>query len=237
MASSKSKSKPKPKPQPQPQPQPQSQLPPQTHPQLPYYTPVPSHPASERNYVVLPLYIPLLHRRCNRFRLLTAASVLLLVASTFVLWPSDPDVSIVRLRLRRIAVHTFPRLSLDVSMSLMVKVRNVDLYSMNYRSLHVAIEYRGKELGNVTSEEGHVRARGSSLVDASLELNGVAVLSDVIFVLEDLAKGTIPIDTVTEVRGSMGFLFFQLPLRTKVSCQVYVNTNTQKVLHQNCYPE
>lgn len=122
-------------------------------------------------------------------------------------------------------------------MSLMVKVRNVDLYSMNYRSLHVAIEYRGKELGNVTSEEGHVRARGSSLVDASLELNGVAVLSDVIFVLEDLAKGTIPIDTVTEVRGSMGFLFFQLPLRTKVSCQVYVNTNTQKVLHQNCYPE
>lgn len=103
-------------------------------------------------------------------------------------------------------------------MSLMVKVRNVDLYSMNYRSLHVAIEYRGKELGNVTSEEGHVRARGSSLVDASLELNGVAVLSDVIFVLEDLAKGTIPIDTVTEVRGSMGFLFFQLPLRVSLLC-------------------
>ncbi|RVW58333.1 hypothetical protein CK203_105065 [Vitis vinifera] len=42
MASSKSKSKSKPKPQPQ------SQLPPQTHPQLPYYTPVPSQPASER---------------------------------------------------------------------------------------------------------------------------------------------------------------------------------------------
>lgn len=210
MASFKSKSKPKSKPPP---PQPQQQP--------PFYAPLQPPPQQtvvpDRNYIVLPLYIPLLHRRCNRFRLLTAASVLLLVASTFLLWPSDPDVRIVRLRLRRIAVHTIPRLSLDVSMALMVQVRNVDMYSMNYRALHVAIEYRGKELGNVTSAEGHVRARGASYVDASLELNGVAVLSDVIFVLEDLAKGTIPIDTVTEVRGSMGFLFFQVPLRVSPS--------------------
>lgn len=87
---------------------------------------------------------------------------------------------------------------------------------MDYRTLEVAVGYRGKKLGHVRSENGHVRALGSSYVEAELDLECVKVLSDVVFLLEDLAKGTVPFDTVTEVTGRLGIFFFRFPLKVKV---------------------
>lgn len=57
-----------------------------------------------------------------------------------------------------------------------------------------------------------MRARGSSYVNASLELNGLEVIHDVIYLIEDLIKGVIPFDTVTMVKGELGVLFFEIPL-------------------------
>lgn len=101
----------------------------------------------------------------------------------------------------------------------------------------VSIGYRGKKLGFVTSDGGHVRARGSSYVDAMLELDGVEMLTDVVWLLEDLARGLVPFDTVTEVHGRLGVFFFHLPLKAKVSCEVKVNIRNQTIIRQNCYPE
>lgn len=77
----------------------------------------------------------------------------------------------------------------------------------------VSIGYRGKKLGFVTSDGGHVRARGSSYVDAMLELDGVEMLTDVVWLLEDLARGLVPFDTVAEIRCQLGVFFFHLPLK------------------------
>ncbi|KAK3028344.1 hypothetical protein RJ639_037806 [Escallonia herrerae] len=98
-------------------------------------------------------------------------------------------------------------------MDLTIKVWNPDLYSMNYGSLVVSIGYRGKGLGFVSLSRGHVRPRGASYVDATPELDGVEVMSDVFLLLEDLARGSIPFDTVTEVRGLLGLSIFRLPLK------------------------
>lgn len=57
-----------------------------------------------------------------------------------------------------------------------------------------------------------MRARGSSYVNASLKLNGLEVIHDVIYLIEDLIKGVIPFDTVTMVKGELGVLFFEIPL-------------------------
>lgn len=57
-----------------------------------------------------------------------------------------------------------------------------------------------------------MRARGSSYVNASLELNGLEVIHDVIYLIEDLIRGVIPFDTVTMVKGELGVLFFEIPL-------------------------
>jgi LEA14-like dessication related protein len=135
----------------------------------------------------------------------------------YLFWPSEPDMKIVRLRMKRIHIHTVPRVAVDISMSVTVRVRNTDVYSMDYRALEVAVGYRGKNLGHVRSEQGHVRARGSSYVDAELDFDGVELLADLVHFLADLAKGTVPFDTVTTIEAQMGLLFFHVPLLVKLS--------------------
>ncbi|KAK9281394.1 hypothetical protein L1049_004294 [Liquidambar formosana] len=197
---------------------------PKTQP-TPYYHPIPPPPDHHhpQNYVVLPLYYPAGHRRRLPCRLICTISFLLLALAVYVFWPSDPDVKIVRLRLDRVRIHTIPRISLDISLALTVRVHNVDMYYMDYKHLHVAVGYRGRELGHVRSSHGHVRARGSSDVDAMLEFNGVEVLYDVVYLLEDLAKGTVPFDTVTKVRGHLGLFFIQLPLEVVLYIYPYTS--------------
>nr|XP_011466700.1 PREDICTED: uncharacterized protein LOC101294785 isoform X1 [Fragaria vesca subsp. vesca] len=161
--------------------------------------------------------------------------LLLLFSSLYLFWPSDPSVKIVRLKLKKVHVHTRPRVTIDVSMAVRIKVRNGDVYSMDYDALEVGVGYRGKRLGQVRFQQGHVRAFGSSYVDAEVEFNGVGVFSDVVLLLEDLAKGTVPFDTVTEVRGKLGVLVFHFPLRARVSCEILVNMMNQTIFRHNCY--
>lgn len=87
------------------------------------------------------------------------------------------------------------------------------MYTMNYDRLDVAIGYRGKELGRVVSGGGHVRAKGSSYVKTKMEFYEVEVGWELIYLLEDLAKGFVQFDTVTQFDGSFGFSFFQVPLK------------------------
>ncbi|XP_057967894.1 uncharacterized protein LOC131157620 isoform X2 [Malania oleifera] len=207
------------------------------------YHPVPPHPDDPQppNYVVLSpavLLPPLRPRRSQwQCRLTCTAALLLLAAAVYLLWPSDPDVSVERLRLDHLRIHTWPHIAIDISLALTVKVRNKDFYSIDYESVKVSIGYRGKRLAHVRSGHGHVPALVSSFVDAKLDFDGIEVLSDAIFLLEDLAKGVIPFDTATKVEGQIGFFFFQFPLHAKLSCEVFVSTINQTVLHQNCYSE
>ncbi|XP_031385009.1 uncharacterized protein LOC116198887 isoform X2 [Punica granatum] len=193
-------------------------------------------PEGDADLDVLPLqrFFPSTSRQ---FYTICAASLLLLATVTYVAWPSEPDIKFVRLRLDRIRIRTKPCLLIDISLFLKVKVINADLYSMDYEALDVAIGYRGKALGHVRSQHGHVRALGSSYVDAEVELDGVEVLSDAVLLLEDLAKGTVPLDTITLVEGRLGVLFFGFDLKVKVSCEILVNTNNQTIAQHDCYAE
>lgn len=74
-------------------------------------------------------------------------------------------------------------------------------------------------------------------MNASLVLDGFQVLHDLIYLIEDVAAGSVPFDTVSRVRGKLGLLFFDIPIQAKVSCEIYVNPKSQKINHQNCYPE
>ncbi|GAB2269420.1 hypothetical protein Dimus_004337 [Dionaea muscipula] len=208
------------------------------------YTPIPQslpHQPPPQNYIILPFFYPTStprrHRRRYRGIIFAAISLILLSISVYILWPSDPELKISRLSLHRVSVQTHPRISIDVSLNATVRVRNRALYSMDYERLEVALGYRGEKLGHVTSTGGHVSSRGSSYVDAVVEFDGVEVLFDWIYLVEDLAKGMIPFDTVTQLTGRLGFFHFQLPIQGKISCEIDVNTRNQTIIHQNCYPE
>ncbi|XP_021774037.1 uncharacterized protein LOC110737991 [Chenopodium quinoa] len=191
------------------------------------------------NYVVLhlPFNLPTFDPPVWKKIYKTTLFLLIIATSTFVLWPSDPDVKIVRMRTHHVRIHTRPRISVDVSLDATVRVRNKAVYSMDYSSLDVAIGYRGKELGHVMSGGGHVRAKGSSYVDTRVEFTRVEVVRELIYLVEDLAKGFIQFDTVTQVDGSFGFAFFQVPLKGKISCEIVVSLKQQTLTSQNCYPE
>ncbi|CAN1822481.1 hypothetical protein LINPERHAP1_LOCUS29986 [Linum perenne] len=191
------------------------------------------------NFILLPYYrspppnpIPLFLRRCLAFTVI----ILLLSSAVFFLYPSDPNITVLRVALNHIQVHSSPKFTLDISLSLTVKVQNPDVFSLDYDYLSLSIGYRGRQLGVVRSQGGSIKARGSSNVYATLDLNGLEFVWDSFYLIEDLAKGVVPFDTMTTINGDLGLLFFKIPIEGKVSCDVYVSTNNQTVVRQHCYP-
>ncbi|XP_021723671.1 uncharacterized protein LOC110691043 isoform X2 [Chenopodium quinoa] len=207
------------------------------------YSSLPSNPNSQpttvQNYVVLPIYYPTRHRFLRHLRrnFLSISLLLLLILAVFLLFPSDPELRLVRLKLNHIRVNSDHHLSLDLSLSLTLKVRNPDFFSVNYDALNVSISYRGRELGFVNSHGGRIKARGSSYVDATLLVDGFEVFHDLFYLIEDVAAGKVPFDTVSSIKGRFGLFFIKIPIQTKVSCEVDVNPKDQTIVHQNCYPE
>lgn len=101
----------------------------------------------------------------------------------------------------------------------------------------ISVAYRGKQIGHVVSDYGRIKARASSYVNATLELTDVCVFSDLIPLIEDLTRGSITFDTVTQIGGELGLFLFDIPIKGKVSCEIVVDTRNETITHQNCYPE
>ncbi|VAI01305.1 unnamed protein product [Triticum turgidum subsp. durum] len=191
------------------------------------------------SYVLL---VPVRLRRrlrggCGCGRVAAALAALALLALAFLLWPSDPGVSVARLRLAHASVVARPAVALNVSAALKARVRNPNLFALAYSRLDVAIGYRGKPLGTVASGGGLVRARAVSYVDADLRLDGIRVVEDAIYLFEDLARGSIPFDAVVEVEGHLRFFFLSVPVKGRIACVVHVNPHDQTIVHQDCYPK
>lgn len=58
-----------------------------------------------------------------------------------------------------------------------------------------------------------MRARGTSYVNATLQLDGFQVIHDVFYLIDDLASGSIPFDTDSIVNGKVGLFFIQVPIK------------------------
>lgn len=208
-----------------------------------FYSPIPSgpnNPESQQSVVVLTHYRPTPHYYCGRsLRLCISitASILLLSAAVFFLYPSDPTLHLARIKLNHVRVNTSLKPTLDLSFSLTIRVRNRDFYSLNYDSLKVTVGYRARELGFVISDGGHVRARASSYVNATLVVDGLEVLHDVFYLLEDLAKGVIPFDTDTAVDGTLGVLLFKIPIKVNLFLIQGRTFYLESVLADNCLNE
>ncbi|KAL9309441.1 putative Late embryogenesis abundant protein, LEA_2 subgroup [Arabidopsis thaliana] len=207
---------------------------PKATPSLPDYKPLPSSSSHEVNDAVLISSHPSSPSR-RRFIisifLISFASILI-----YIFWPSDPRIKIIRVKISHVHVHRRPVPSIDMTLLVTLKVSNADVYSFDFTDLDVTIDYRGKTLGHVSSDGGHVTAFGSSYLDAEAELDGVMVFPDVIHLIHDLAKGSVEFDTVTETNGKLGVLFFRFPLKAKVACGILVDTVNQTISRQSCSP-
>ncbi|KAJ0697831.1 hypothetical protein HanLR1_Chr10g0373421 [Helianthus annuus] len=86
------------------------------------------------------------------------------------------------------------------------------------------------------SDYGKVKAFGTSYIDATLVLDGAGVVSQAVFFIEDLLRGEIPLTAVSEIRGGLGIVLFDLPIKAKLSCEVVMNTRNQTIERQDCCP-
>jgi LEA14-like dessication related protein len=177
-----------------------------------------THPADSYAVFLVPIR---LRRGCGSRCLGPLLSVVALLSLTgFLLWPADPDVSVARLSLEHVSVAAHPAVAITISAALKVRVRNPDLFALDYSRLAVDIGYRGAKLGRATSGGGHVRARAVSYIDADLHLDGIRVVEDAFYLLEDLARGSVPFDTVVEVEGHMRFFFLSIPVKVDARCSI-----------------
>nr|XP_043625293.1 uncharacterized protein LOC122596732 isoform X2 [Erigeron canadensis] len=179
--------------------------------ETPYSALAPNNtPPPPQFYLLLPLYRPSNRRRYFAY----AATILILAATIYFLYPSDPHLKVVNLRLDKFKIHKLSEI--DIQLGVKIQIRNPDVYSLDYKSLNVCVEYRGEELGFVTSDGGKVKAFGTSYIDATLVLNGSEVVSEAFYLIEDLIKGEIPFVTTSEIRGNLGVLFFNLPIQREI---------------------
>nr|ADP02176.1 hypothetical protein 1E5.1 [Triticum aestivum] len=193
-------------------------------PYLSPHSPADFHDADDSYVLLVPVRLRRrLRRGCGRGRVAAALAALALLALAFLLWPSDPGVSVARLRLahpprRR---HRLPR------------------PAARHRRLRRRPRPRARRL----------------YVDADLRLDGIRVVEDAIYLLEDLARGSIPFDAVVEVEGHLHFflsipvkLWIAIPLTRqlmlistfvmgRIACVVHVNPHDQTIVHQDCYPK
>ncbi|KAL0661966.1 hypothetical protein Bca4012_098803 [Brassica carinata] len=182
---------------------------PEATPSSPEYKPLPSSSRDLDGAVLISHPSSISRRRfIISLFLISFASILI-----YIFWPSDPRIKIERVKVSHVHVHRRPVPSIDMTMLVTLKVSNADVYSFDFTALDVAIGYRGKTLGHVSSDGGHVKAMGSSYLEAETQLDGVTVFADVINLIHDLAKGSIEFDTVTETNGKLGVLFFRFPLK------------------------
>lgn len=106
-----------------------------------------------------------------------------------------------------------PRAALDLTLKLELNVRNPDFFALDYRSVVSSVSYRGKQLGSVNAAGGKVEARGQSNLKAELNLDGVRIVDELLYLIEDLRKGSVPLDTVTQLEGSLGLIFAEIPVK------------------------
>ncbi|KAI4998537.1 hypothetical protein ZWY2020_053879 [Hordeum vulgare] len=211
----------------------------------PYLTPHPpsglhaTSPSDDGSYVIL---VPVrlrrrLRRGCRCGCVAPVLASLVLLALAFLLWPSDPGVSVARLRLAHVSVVARPAVALNVSAALKARVRNPNLFALGYSRLDVAIGYRGRPLGTVSSGGGLVRARRllrrrrpPPRQDPRRRGRRVPPRGP--------RAGSIPFDAVVEVEGHLHFFFvLSVPVKGRIACVVHVNPHDQTIVHQDCYPK
>jgi len=71
--------------------------------------------------------------------------------------------------------------------------------------------------------------------DAEVWVNAGRVLDDVVDLIADLATGSVPLEIVTEVVGSIRVFRFHIPVKGLISCSVNISPETQRIISQDCY--
>lgn len=198
------------------------------------FVPAPCSPVLVRLRRLRPRRTPYLRRFCAR-----AVPLILLLALlaglAFLLYPSAPAARVADLRVDSFRVQP-P--ALDLGLGLRLRVRNTGfLLPLRYRAVSAAVSYRGHLLGSAKAwpGSGELAGRGEVYADAQVWVDAGRVLDDVVDIIVDLAAGSVPLEIVTEVVGSIRVFHYHIPVKGLISCSVNISPETQRIISQDCY--
>ncbi|VFQ91621.1 unnamed protein product [Cuscuta campestris] len=125
-----------------------------------------------------------------------AAIVLIIGFLAWLLWPTDPEFTVVDHHIRDVNKDLFPP-TLTFKMDVTVKVRNKSVYTFKYDSLNMTIRHDGNLLAVVepTSGGGAIAGKAVSLVNATLDVDMIKIIKHSPSLIADLFThlGAIPL--------------------------------------------
>jgi hypothetical protein len=98
---------------------------------------------------------------------------------------------------------------LNISLDVILKIRNRNFAGVFYDSLNVDILYRGSELGDAKLKGGHIVARGTVEVPAVLNLEAREILENASELIVDVAHRKVPLTMRTRLIGAVDFVALQ----------------------------
>ncbi|CAL5089295.1 unnamed protein product [Urochloa decumbens] len=159
----------------------------------------------------------------------------LLAGAAFLLYPSPPAARVDGIRVDSFRVNP-PEL--DLGLALRLRVGNPGfVLPLQYRAVSAAVSYRGHLLGSAKAwpGSGELAAREEVSADAQVWVDAGRVLDDVVELIGDLATGSVPLEIVTEVVGSIKVFRYHIPVKGLISCSVNISPETQGIISQDCY--
>ncbi|XP_051207471.1 uncharacterized protein [Lolium perenne] len=198
---------------------------------------LPSSPVFVRIRRLRPRRIPCIRRFSTRTLPLLLVFALL-AGLAFLLYPSAPAAHVADIRLDRFRINPPPLPALDFKLALSLGVRNPGfLLPLRYRAVSAAVSYRGHLLGSATARpgSGELAARGVTYAYSEVWVDAGRVLDEVIELIGDIADGSVPLEIVTEVVGTVRVFRIDIPVKGLISCSVNVSPDTQRIISQDCY--
>ncbi|KAF8731921.1 hypothetical protein HU200_015868 [Digitaria exilis] len=159
-------------------------------------------------------------RCCTRTLPLVILLLALLAAGAFLVYPSAPAARVGGIQVDRF--RAAPPV-VDLGLALRLRVLNPGfVLPLRYRAVSAAVSYRGHLLGSAKAwpGSGELAARDEVYADAEVWVDAGRVLDDVVDLIGDVAAGSVPLEIVTEVVGSIKVFRFHIPVKLKRICMV-----------------
>ena len=138
------------------------------------------------------------------------------LVAAFVMWLTPPDVQLKQWKLNSISIDikeegrsVIPLVNLNISLDVMLNIRNRNFAGVFYDSLSVEILYRHAEIGDAKLSMGHIVARGTVEVPALLIWEAREIIENAGELVVDVAERKVPLTMRTRLIGAVDLIALQ----------------------------
>ncbi|CAL1397757.1 unnamed protein product [Linum trigynum] len=160
--------------------------------------------------------------------LLLVIAVALVVLFLVVLKPKEPKITTKSVTLDRIQSAILPRPFLNLTLGLVVEVKNPNYGSFRYDDSNAYLVYRGDLVGVSPIPAGYQKARSTQTIRTNITLMAGEFLKDFEF-YGDLLKGVLNFTSTSSLHGKASiFKVLKTEVSSNCTCEISVHVASQK---------